>query len=225
MVILKDTTTRKIILPSLLKPGWHFCYVCEANSPPRSFHCDKCKTCILKRDHHCAFAGRCIGLKNFRYFLLFLFYLSLGAMYAMLFNMYFIWDVLGGFSFFSVGAHFVPFIFWILGYLSFRVFICTLMSLLSIIGVLCVTYFFFFHLNQMLHNQTTYEHIENIRDYDLGWKNNLVESLGQQWHMVWFLPFVESPLPSDGLSFLSNNSTASDLLNYNVAGSIRHRHL
>lgn len=37
---------------------WKFCAVCEAITPPRSWHCNTCQVCILKRDHHCVFTGK-----------------------------------------------------------------------------------------------------------------------------------------------------------------------
>ena len=53
-----DTSTRKLMLPSVLMANWRFCSICEANAPPRSHHCHICDMCILKRDHHCVFSGK-----------------------------------------------------------------------------------------------------------------------------------------------------------------------
>lgn len=36
---------------------WKLCAVCETVTPPRSWHCNTCNVCILKRDHHCFFTG------------------------------------------------------------------------------------------------------------------------------------------------------------------------
>ena len=58
LVITTDTSTLKIVVPSSLAPDWRFCLLCEANSPPRSFHCNTCDRCILRRDHHCVFTGK-----------------------------------------------------------------------------------------------------------------------------------------------------------------------
>lgn len=41
------------------KKLWKLCAVCETVAPPRSWHCNTCKVCILKRDHHCFFTGKC----------------------------------------------------------------------------------------------------------------------------------------------------------------------
>ncbi|KAL9938603.1 hypothetical protein V8E36_002322 [Tilletia maclaganii] len=47
--------------------------------PERSHHCSVCKTCVVKYDHHCPWINACVGLGNERYFVLFLFWLSVGC--------------------------------------------------------------------------------------------------------------------------------------------------
>lgn len=226
MVMWVDTSTKKIILPSLLKPMWHFCSICEANAPPRAHHCDKCNCCIFKRDHHCTFSACCIGLKNFRYFLVFLFYLAIGCFYASVFNMFFIWEYLGGFSLFSVAAHVVPFVFWLLGYLQFQVFLYTMLSMLAFVGFLFVANLFLFHMQNMLRNQTTFEKNNGVRTYDLGWRENVIQCLGKNWKKGFILPFFPSPLPSDGLSFPSGDQASTPSLQPLSAGdNLRQRRL
>ncbi|XP_015929806.1 probable palmitoyltransferase ZDHHC24 [Parasteatoda tepidariorum] len=223
-IMWTDSTTRKIISPAVLKPGWLFCAGCEANSPVRSFHCSKCNVCTLKRDHHCAFSKCCIGLKNFRFYLLFLFYLAIGALYAASFNMHFIWDFLGGFSVFSLAAHILPFIFFVFGYLSFRVFIYTLLSVLSVVGFLFVFGLLLIHTRQMLQNQTSFEKNQGINLYDLGWRKNIVESLGIKWYLTWVFPLLKSDLPSDGISYPTNEKSngVSEVINSNKNVRLRH---
>ena len=51
----------------------NYCNKCETNRPKRSHHCSICGVCILKMDHHCPWIANCVGEKNERDFIYFLF--------------------------------------------------------------------------------------------------------------------------------------------------------
>ncbi|KAL1560825.1 putative protein S-acyltransferase 1 [Salvia divinorum] len=50
-----------------------YCGICNIYGPPRSRHCDVCDNCVEKFDHHCPWIGQCIGLRNYRLYISFLF--------------------------------------------------------------------------------------------------------------------------------------------------------
>jgi len=50
-----------------------YCSTCKILRPPRSFHCSTCAMCVEVHDHHCPWVGTCIGYRNIKYFLSFLF--------------------------------------------------------------------------------------------------------------------------------------------------------
>jgi palmitoyltransferase len=55
------------------------CQKCGRQRYPRTHHCSVCKKCVMKMDHHCPWIHNCVGVRNHRYFYLFLVYLSIAS--------------------------------------------------------------------------------------------------------------------------------------------------
>jgi len=60
------------------------CNTCNEIKPARTHHCSVCDICVMHMDHHCPWINNCVGLENYRYFLLFLVYLMVGASYYLI---------------------------------------------------------------------------------------------------------------------------------------------
>uniref|UniRef100_A0ACD5UZQ4 Uncharacterized protein n=1 Tax=Avena sativa TaxID=4498 RepID=A0ACD5UZQ4_AVESA len=63
------TRSRRIVIDGV-EMEQKYCRICENFRPPRSSHCAICDNCVNKFDHHCHWIGQCIGLRNYRLYLL-----------------------------------------------------------------------------------------------------------------------------------------------------------
>ncbi|QKX57855.1 uncharacterized protein TRUGW13939_04975 [Talaromyces rugulosus] len=128
--------------------GARYCKKCQCSKPDRAHHCSSCKRCVLKMDHHCPWLATCVGLWNYKAFLLFLIYTSI-----------FCWVCFGTAS------------LWVWQeVLTEMTYIETLMPvnviLLAIVGGiigLVLTGFTAWHISLALRNLTTIESLEKTR--------------------------------------------------------------
>lgn len=73
----EETFTRQDYLIQGALYELKFCTKCYIFRPPRSMHCNICNNCVEQYDHHCPWVGTCIGKKNYRYFLWFVYTLEI----------------------------------------------------------------------------------------------------------------------------------------------------
>lgn len=200
-VVLCDTSIKGRVLPGEMAQGdWHLCSVCEAVVPPRSWHCNTCNICILRRDHHCMFTSCCIGHYNYRYFLMFVFYMFVATLYATYHNTYFIFEVVEFKSILSYVNLVFPLamLFVQQSYAQMYLFL----YLTIVIGCVFTGVLFYYHLDLMVRGLVTYEKNHKISKYDLGKLENVRVVFGEKWYLVWLSPFVRSKLPHDGMNWI-----------------------
>ncbi|XP_001846671.2 probable palmitoyltransferase ZDHHC24 [Culex quinquefasciatus] len=179
--------------------SWHLCSTCEAVAPPRSWHCNACRTCVLKRDHHCVFTGCCIGHKNHRYFIMFVFHLFVATLYSSALNNYFIWYIHG--EEFRNWTSFIKMVFplamLVIDASTKQYYL--VIYLINMIGMLFTGVLLIYHGRLILSGSVVHE--QNGRDFDLGRMENLRMVLGERWHLAWLSPFVRSDLPHNGVDW------------------------
>ncbi|KAJ8299982.1 hypothetical protein KUTeg_021501 [Tegillarca granosa] len=205
-IMITNTSTVGKVLPTLLKPGWYYCTICESNSPPRAFHCSTCNKCILKRDHHCMFTGKCIGYFNHRHYLMLVVYTWLGAMFSIVMSSEFCWEMLGGFSFTNLLKFILPIFAFILGQLDLYTAIVAFLTLLATIFFALLTGLIIYHSKHVRYGIVTYERSHNIYLFDLGFKNNFRSVFGDKWYLAMIFPFFHTTLPGDGIEFQTKDT-------------------
>jgi len=94
LLILRHFFNAILIGPGLVPKGWaprdekdekfmQWCEKCEGYKPLRAHHCRQCKRCVMKMDHHCPWVNNCVGHRNHTSFLLFLFFVPVGCLHAL----------------------------------------------------------------------------------------------------------------------------------------------
>jgi hypothetical protein len=177
-----------------------YCNRCRQAKPPRAHHCHICDKCVCRMDHHCPWVNNCVGYKNHRYFILFLFYLWVGAVYlgAML--------ALGSFDIITFNAEI---------YEEWHTWVTFIMVLCASISI-TMTGFLGWHLYLVATNQTTIEFQFNkfrmltergtgrvaINEFDIGLRNNFdqIFSFGKASLLWIFVPTVRE-LPLNGADY------------------------
>jgi palmitoyltransferase len=166
---------------------WGWCHKSNMPKAPRAHYCHVTRKLVLNMDHYCPWMFNCVGWLNYRYFLMFLFYMLLGCSFSAL---------CASEAFFDRRISFA-------GGRKARSNV-TFMFVLSASVCIAVGILFFWHCYLVLSAQTTIEFYGNItrgrrarsrgemysNPYDCGWRKNLAHVLGD-------MPLWLAVLPSD----------------------------
>jgi palmitoyltransferase ZDHHC9/14/18 len=195
-----DSSTGNLIPRYLLINGvcvrQKVCSTCRIYRPPRSNHCSVCDNCVLRFDHHCGFLGTCVGLGNYRWFLLLSLSLNVFCLISAVFSFQFLQF---NFEFIKNNSQLI------------------LIFFLSFVGFFSFLLLNVYHLFISCHNITTNEHLKKyykINPFDYGRGANLTHIL---CHPQTLLPEEEEDLQIEA-SYKelgsTNSECVSDLYDY-----------
>uniref|UniRef100_A0A0R3PFL3 Palmitoyltransferase n=1 Tax=Angiostrongylus costaricensis TaxID=334426 RepID=A0A0R3PFL3_ANGCS len=193
------------VLPNVVKAGFRYvyCHSCHTNAPPRAYHCPVCDKCCFRRDHHCSFGAVCVGHFNQRYFVAAVVNLLLLCIPLFRYTWDFVWiRIEGGFSMGRCWQILLPHLalmtsFFYLNVFNFvvSVFLYCLLAFVRSISCFCTNIFEFISF-------VTGSYC-GLHAYQMGFLDNLNQCLGSRWPLIFISPFIPSPLPSDGMTFVT----------------------
>jgi hypothetical protein len=74
-----------------LRGALEFCEICQESVHERSIHCPYCQQCTIGMRAHCIWSSSCIGLHNYKYALLLLFYFTISGAFFSFAAVRYIW--------------------------------------------------------------------------------------------------------------------------------------
>lgn len=180
-----------------------YCPTCHIWRSPRMSHCGVCNTCVSIHDHHCSFLNNCVGVRNYRYFLWFLFFtVAVSIMISILgfiHVFHYRWLDNSGISSFGNSAAKNP--------------VALLLAIYGLAAFIYPAMLLAFHVFLTANNITTREYLNLVRPSRNNSKNDRyvnIYNTGSIWKNWWFL-WVSSP---QGIS--SNGPR-----NHYISGDIR----
>lgn len=182
-------------------PNLTYCDKCEMKRPARAHHCRICKICAHKYDHHCPWTNNCIGLNNYRSFVLLVFYILAGCTYGVfMLGMDFYqvmrkrielkgWSIRGAEH--GTGLLDLP-LPWVLlndyqekGYIDGDIVLRAAFPLMFFVGII-MYWFLGYHMRIIIAGYTTLEDMsrpqfDSVNPFDGGAWNNLMQVFGRSW--------------------------------------------
>ncbi len=176
--------------------AWGHCKKSNGPKPPRAHYDRVTRKLVLKMDHYCPWMFNVVGWRNYRYFFLFLLWLWVGTIFAILMTLF---PFLAITKHKSYGLPVIP---------SAHRSNISLMFIICVSIAIAISFLFFWHVYLTLSGQTTIEFYINksshnralahgklfFNPYDLGYKKNWQHVMGSSNFFISILPSNREPV-------------------------------
>jgi len=205
-----------------------YCKKCKISRPERAHHCSTCNKCFLKMDHHCPWIYNCVGLRNQKYFYLFLLNAVIGDFIAFIClgnevlrfefrrlpecdNGSFMYNLFTNYPILKFLLKYENVVFFLQMFCHVRRVIYILyggilaLAMVIAIGILCA-----YQTNLICKNKTTVEDYklkkgQNTPYHYKNWLNNFRIVLGVRSVFRWYIPILELNKYNDGYNYPKPN--------------------
>ena len=170
------------------------CKKCNSIKNIRTHHCSECKVCIIKMDHHCPWIVNCVGEKNKKSYILFIFYGGINSLInsILMFKEFYyvaknsneinqkeIININGILSQIKISGYYT---------LPFFGFFCSLFSFIFCFGLL-INQIKGIYYNMTIVELYKYTNKEKCPFYNKNFKQNFKEIFSNNY-LFWFIPTV-----------------------------------
>ena len=170
--------------------GSKFCDTCLIWRPPRSKHCRFCDACVIKFDHHCPWLGTCIGIRNYKYFVIFLILLTIYSIYCCINSII----LLIYYSKLLITNDTIPKLWTTMFIKAIKIhWIIFIIIIICIFTFISVASLMLYHLHLIFIGETTNENIRNVyktklNPFNKGCKNNCKNIFCKKVQKSYILP-------------------------------------
>lgn len=187
-----DSSTHSLVeKPTVQQDGWRYCPYssCAGSVPVNSRHCHQCDICVIQRDHHCHFTGRCIGQNNLPYFMVLISSLfALTLVYTLANIVYITTHETPGTMLVTILAP-IQVLWYFLGYVTFSHCLISLnvvVSMLSLVGSIVLLY----HEYMLLFHNKPYitKSMPVSSCVQMSRTERLTEVFGKKWYRFYLDP-------------------------------------